>query len=454
MYVLPFIRRPELRRIGLVASALAIGACADDRVTAIDPPLTPSLSEAKETAITCLPDNAGLTLPAGFCAVVVAEHIGLARHMAIKPNGDLYVALNNNPNLGIVGGVMALRDNNGDGYAEQQQKFGTTGGNGIVWRENQLWFAQNDRVVRYALPLTSFTPSAAPVTIVGSLPDAGDHVSKTIVIRFGTMYLNVGSASNSCQVADRQDFSPGIDPCPELPIRAGVWRYSANTVGQVHSTANRFAIGTRNMVALAFNPGDGQIWGVQHGRDQLGDNWPNLFTPQDDFVLPAEEMFPILAGRDYGWPYCYYDGLQQKKVLAPEYGGDGNIVGRCATMQNPQAFFPAHWAPNGILFYTGSQFPSRYLNGAFIAFHGSRFNPLQQPAGPGYNVVFVPFSGGKPSGPYETFADGFAGPSTNLPTDARHRPVGLLQGPDGSLYISDDKRGFIYRIFYRGTGTT
>ncbi len=147
-------------------------------------------------------------------------------------------------------------------------------------------------------------------------------------------------------------------------------------------------------------------------------------------------------GADYGWPYCYYDGLQNRYVLAPEYGGDGKRTERCTAATEPVAVYPAHWAPNGLLFYTGNGLPGRYRNGAFIAFHGS-WNRIKQD---GYNVVFQPMDqSGKPSGKFEIFADGFAGPDKS-PEGAAHRPTGLAMGLDGALYISDDQGGRIYRI--------
>src|SRR5438874_8719998 len=132
--------------------------------------------------------------------------------------------------------------------------------------------------------------------------------------------------------------------------------------------------GIRNSVAITINPRDGELYVVQHGRDQLGGggaDWPKLFTAEQGAELPAEELFHVQRGDDFGWPYCYFDPQQKKKVLAPEYGGDGKEVGRCSTKKGDVAYFPAHWAPNGLLFYTGSLFPAHYRDGAFIAFHGS-----------------------------------------------------------------------------------
>jgi glucose/arabinose dehydrogenase len=135
--------------------------------------------------------------------------------------------------------------------------------------------------------------------------------------------------------------------------------------------------------------------------------------------------------------------------LNPEYGGDGQKVGRCDQYALPLVAFPGHWAPNDLLFYTGTQFPAQYRGGAFIAFHGSwNRAPLPQK---GYNVTFVPFSGDKVSGKYEVFADGFAGKMPLAqPNDAVARPEGLAVGPDGSLYVTEGQKGRIWRVMYRG----
>jgi len=122
-------------------------------------------------------------------------------------------------------------------------------------------------------------------------------------------------------------------------------------------------------------------------------------------------------------------------------------VGVCAQKKAPVAAFPAHWAPNDMLIYEGSQFPSAYKDGAFIAFHGS-WNRAPEPQG-GYNVVFQPLTDGKPSGPFVVFADGFAG-AIKQPGQAAHRPTGLAVGPDGALYIADDQGGRIWRVTFQG----
>jgi len=177
-------------------------------------------------------------------------------------------------------------------------------------------------------------------------------------------------------------------------------------------------------------------------------NWPQYYDDVQSAEKPSEKLVAIESGDDFGWPYCYHDPELGHLVLAPEYGGDGKTIGRCSAVKEPLIGFPAHWAPNGIEFYTGEQFPSRYRDGAFVAFHGS-WNRAPGPQG-GYNVVFVPFQGETVSGSWEVFADGFAG-ATKTPREAAHRPVGVAQGPDGSLYVSDDSGGRIYRIVFTGS---
>ena len=212
--------------------------------------------------------------------------------------------------------------------------------------------------------------------------------------------------------------------------------------------AGRFVTGIRNAEGFAIDPAGHHLFVTQHGRDQLHTNWPDLYKPDEEATLPAEELLHLKESGDYGWPECYYDSFQRKLVLAPEYGGDGGKKqGSCGDKIAPVAAFPAHWAPDGMAFYDKSQFPSRYRSGVFIAFHGS-WNRAPFPQS-GYNVVFQPLAGDHAAGPCEIFADGFAGP-VKSPDGALHRPTGTAVGSDGSLFVSDDVRGRIYKIVYRG----
>jgi glucose/arabinose dehydrogenase len=404
---------------------------------------------AAAQAAKCDPDNAGLELPPGFCAQVFADDVGQPRHIVVAPNGDVFAALRRSRRGDSPVGVIALRDTDGDGVADVRNRFGDRGGTGIALHSGFLYFGPNDGVIRYPLAAGSLEPSGPPETIVSGLPATRSHRAKSIAITpDGTLFVNIGAPSNSCQQEDREAGSPGQDPCPQLETRAGIWKFDANARGQTQADGERFATGLRNVVALALNPLDGSLYGAMHGRDQLGQNWPDLFTLEQSAEKPSEELVKIQQGEDYGWPYCYHDPELGRLVLAPEYGGDGKAVGRCGEKKEPIAAYPAHWAPNGLLFYTGEQFPERYRGGAFIAFHGS-WNRAPLPQG-GYNVVFQPLdSDGRPAGDWEVFAAGFAGADVS-PGGAAHRPSGLAQGPDGSLFISDDKGGRIYRIIYTG----
>lgn len=398
--------------------------------------------------VACDADNGGLTLPPGFCASVFAAGLGKPRHVTVSPAGDVYVAIASGASAGP--SFVALRDDDADGKADTTLSVGSVGGNGIFWAEQKLYFASDSQIHRYDAPSGTLAPAGQPVVLVSGLPDTPDHPAKSVVYEDQHVYVNIGSASNSCQVENRKLESPGIDPCPELATRAGVWKFSALQPGQQQADGLRFASGVRNLNALAVNGENGRLFAAQNGRDQLFENWPKLFSAEQDQRLPGEGLFELHLGADLGWPYCYFDPQAGHNVLAPEYGGDGTTIGRCATPVAPIASLPAHWAPLGMVFYENEHFPARYRHGAFIANHGSRFAPDATGPLPGYNVVFVPFAAGKPTGAYERFAEGFAGDARPLPDAARHRPVGVAVAPDGALFVSDDKGGRLWRIVYRG----
>jgi glucose/arabinose dehydrogenase len=419
---------------------VGLAACANGRA---EPPAQsgrppePSARAAgpssRQAAVECDPDNGGLVLPEGFCAVVVASGIGDARQLAVAPNGDVFVATSGR----MGGGVVALRDTTGDGRADVTRRFGPAAGNGIALHGGHLWFAPNDRVIRWAWRDGQLEPAGDPEVVVRDLPDESSHRAKTIVFGpGGALFVHVGSPSNSCQTS-RGDRSPGKDPCDELPTRAGVWRFDPDRLGQTQADGRRWATGMRNAVALTAHPVTHELWAAIHGRDQLV-SWG--FSDRDNAEKPAEEFGPVPEGADYGWPYCYHDPDLQRKVEAPEYGGDGTRTGRCADKTMPAVAFPAHWAPNGSLFYDGTMFGGDYRGGAFVAFHGSwNRAPLPQA---GYRVVFVPFSEGRPAGRWRDFATGRGGPTSI-------RPTGLAAGPDGSLYIAADREETVWRVVRR-----
>lgn len=435
-----------MRRIMTAAAGLiALGACQDAPSApagAIAPTATVAdRNDAKHTR--CDADNGGITLPSGFCATVVADHVGQARHVSVSDRGDIYIAIGSPT---APGGVLALRDRDRDGHADVQETFGEPGANGIIVTGDYLYVAYESHIVRYRMHANDLVPREGPETLITGLPTGGDHFRKNIQLDGrGGLFVNIGSATNSCQVQNRVLHSPGIDPCPELPTRAGIWRFDANRTGQVQSDGERYAMGFRNSEALRYNTAQQQLYAAPHERDMLDENWPEFFTAQQGAELPTETFSKIDRGDNNGWPYCYND--HGTKRLNPEYGGNGTIIGpRCANTDVPLLSFPGHWAPNDLLFYTGSLFPSRYRAGAFIAFHGGHDrSPLPNE---GFNVSFVPMNGMTAVGTFETFADGFTGGATNLPAEAQHRPMGLAEGPDGALFVTDDRGGRVWKIVY------
>lgn len=423
----------SLVRSLVALSALgAVTAAGPARPTA--PPLQPS---APRPGIACAPDNGGLTLPAGFCAVAVRRDLGPVRHIVVAPNGDIFGNVHGR-------GLVALRDTTGDGVADVVVRFGERGGTGIALTATHLYFSSDDAVYRYPWRAGQLEPTAPAETIVAGLPANGSHTSKSIALGPGdALFVNVGSATNSCQVRDRQERSPGRDPCTELETRAGIWRFSASKPGQRFSDGRRFATGLRNTVALAFDSASGALYGAVHGRDQLTQNWG--YPAKQGAENPGEEIVRIEQGDDYGWPYCYYDVDRKQHVLAPEYGGDGRAVGRCAQTKAPLIALPGHWAPMAIAVARPGPFGPAYREGLFVAFHGSwNRAPLPQA---GYRVAWVPFKDGRPTGQFSTFAIGRDGPTTV-------RASGLAIGPDGSLYVAADANGTIWRIVNATTTNT
>jgi glucose/arabinose dehydrogenase len=404
----------------------------------------------------CDRGNGGITLPPGFCASVFADEVGVARHLVVTPTGDVYVALENGNRSSANsthmrgasgrGGIAALRDTNSDGRADIKMHIGDIHGSGLVLQDSWLYFSSITSVLRYRLEPGSLAPVGAPDTVVTGFPDTGGHSSRSLALDdAGNLLVNVGSDTDACRPLGSPGVLQGLDPCEELEVRAGIWRFDPTKLHQVYDVSQRYATGLRNAVGLAWNPTLHALYATQHGRDGLHQRWPKLYSEAKGNDTPSEEVNRVEFGDDLGWPYCYHDRALSRRLLAPEYGGDAIKAGRCAGKKLPVLAFPGHWGPDGLLFYQGTQFPARYRNGAFIAFHGS-WNRI--PRQEGYKVVFVPFAAAVPGAP-ETFADGFAGRHMD-PGGAQHRPTGLAEGPDGALYISDDQRGRIWRVIYVG----
>lgn len=384
-----------------------------------------------------------VTLPAGFRSEVKAKNLGRARHLVVNNNGDIYIKLER---LKDGKGIILLRDKNNDGRIDDTTGFANYTGTGIAIKDGFLYASSNSEVYRYKFNGTN-VDTASRETIVTGLVDRRQHASKSITLdNAGNLYVNIGAPSNVCQEKDRATGAPGQDPCPLLETTGGIWQFKADKLNQSYAEGVRYATGLRNVVGLDWNTATNTLFAMQHGRDGLQDY--KLFPDSVAVELPSEVMVEVTkAGDNFGWPYCFYNQFEGKNVLNPEYGGDGKTAGRCADVKQPVVAFPGHLAPNALLFYTGNQFPEKYRNGAFVAFHGSwNRTPLNQQ---GFFVAFVPFKDGKPSGKWEVFANGFAGSETiTAPRQAVYRPCGLAQGPDGSLYVSDDVKGNVWKISY------
>lgn len=398
------------------------------------------------------PNNDGLYLPEGFEAMVVVDSIpGRARHLAVNANGDVYVKLRFPDSKG---GNAALRDTDGDGKMDIVKRFDdymdrSSLGTEMRIHNGYLYFSSVTKIFRQKLT-DELVPDTEIELILTDTQPPRQHDSKPLAFdNNGNLYTVFGAPSDACQVDDRSPMSPGIFPCPILEDRGGVWKFDANKKGQFQKDGVKIGTGFRSVVGLQWNTEDNNLYGVLHGRDYLHNTWPEQFNAWDGAVLPAEVFMKIEKGANAGWPYHYYDQIKKKYFLNPEYGGDGEKQGDVSQLTEPIAGFLAHFAPNDLLFYTGNLFPERYKNGAFIAFHGSTSSdPYPQS---GYFIGFIPMKNGAPTGPWEVFVDGFAGVDLIVSTgDAAYRPMGLSMGPDGSLYISESKKGKIWRVMYKG----
>ncbi len=422
----------KIRVVCLAAATLTVGLSACNNSTDSSnnlPTETKSVSAPK----------ADIKLPAGFSATIVADSLGHLRHIAINTNGDVYASLSS---LKDGKGILMLSDTDKNGSLDKKTGFADYPGTGIAIKNGYLYSASNTGVFRYKLNDQGavIAPDQAEEIVQGLL-DRGRDNSKSIAIDDqNNLYVTVGSYSDACR---QEGSGKGIPGCPLLDSVGGVWQFKADKLHQSYGDAVHYAKGIKNAVGLAWNTNTHSLFATQHGRGQFDDKFPQYYTSKQSQDLPAETLYELHQGSDAGWPFVYYDPFQKKLILAPEYGGDGKETGS-KKYQDPIVAFPAHLAPDDLLFYTGNMFPEKYKNGALIAFHGQSPSLKE-----GYLVAFVPFKDGKPSGEWEIFADNFAGEDLKNSTGIiQYRPTGLAQGPDGALYVSDDLKGAIFRITY------
>ncbi len=344
-----------------------------------------------------------LKIPDGFGISVFAKDLGNPRNIAVAPDGTVYVTRREQ------GDVLALRDRNRDGQADDIQTVasGYKFVNGITIRQDRLYFVTDRQV--YSARLGRDGEVGRPDLLIGDLPDAGQHPNRTIAFGpDGLLYISVGSTCNACNDSNAESAT----------------LLQAQPDGR---TRTIYAKGLRNTIGFAWHPQTGELWGMDHGSDWRGDD------------QPPEELNLIQQGANYGWPFCWGD--RQPDVYLQNQPPDMTKEEYCANTQPPVLTYTAHSAPLAMLFYTASQFPEEYRNDAFVTMRGS-WN-RKEPAG--YKVVRVRYQNGKPT-EFQDFITGFLNESG---TAQFGRPVGMAIATDGSLLFTDDTNGVIYRVSAR-----
>ncbi len=347
---------------------------------------TPGLSRAADAAAKsfCPNDDSGLTLPAGFCATIFADGIGHARHMAVAANGVVYVNTwsgryfgNDTPHAG--GFLVALQDTTGSGKADINQRFGETvqsgaaGGTGIGIYNGWLYAELNDKIIKFKLNKAAALPDEKSQIVVGGLPLGGDHPMHPFAIdAAGGLYVDVASATNSCQEKNRTLRSPGIDPCTELETRGGIWLYKRQP-NKSKVLADR-ALRDRHTQR-------GWLWARWRRSAYLCHSaWARSAAHElaryHEARAGSNAAGRRVAAAEKRWRLRLAEVLLRRHRRAdwcwrPSTAATAKTQGICAQKSAPAAAFPAHWAPNDMLLYSGKGFPAHYRKGEFIAFHGS-----------------------------------------------------------------------------------
>jgi len=366
-----------------------------------EPFATPSVRN--NVQIVAKPDASQLKAPAGFEVSLYADNLRAPRTMLLAPNGDVFVAQSG------PGSVTILRDANNDGTPETRSTYaqGLSGVFGMALHDGYLYLGRTDSIVRYKYAPGDSEAKGTPEKLV-DMPTGGHSTRNIIFSRDGKkMYVAVGSQSNK--------------NAGEPPIRAAISEYNPDGTGQ-----RIYASGLRNPVGLALQPGTDIIWTSVNERDTLGDD------------LVPDYITSVKDGAFYGWPYSYIGSNPD-----PEHVGKMPDLVRRALV--PDVLITAHSAAVSVNFYTGTQFPQRYRNGAFVGLHGS----WNRSKVSGYRIAFVPFQNGKPSGPIEDFVTGWI-VDGGTPATAWGRPVGTLVMRDGSMLVADDAGNKIWKVRYTG----
>jgi glucose/arabinose dehydrogenase len=357
----------------------------------------PYLTQTNISTIASPPGVSPVTVPDGFHVNVFAKNLDGPRFIHFGPKGSLYVAER------AADRIVSLIDADHDGIAEKQSVFASQlpQPHSLVYHKQAWYVGVPSGIIRLADNNQDGVAEEREV-LIDDYP-VGGHSTRTVeFLPDGRMVVSIGSSCNVCEERDER--------------RAAVVVYD----GPMATKERVYAIGLRNAVGLAIHPDTGELWATNNGRDMLGDD------------LPPEAIYIVKDNMDYGWPYCH-----NGTIVDPDFGESD----ACDGVEQPIVNMQAHSAPLGLAFYTGKSFPKEFHGDLFIAFHGSWNRSIPT----GYKVVRLPLAGSTPEGPVEDFATGWLNEAEQK---ASGRPVGLAVGPDGALYVSDDKAGIIYRISY------
>ncbi len=367
-------------------------------------------SASNSAQVIPIPQNPTLQVPQGFTVSVFAENLDRPRWLALTPSGEVLVTETRQNRIRL------LSDTNGDGVADINKTFATAqnGVNipfGMTFAANSFFLGNTDAVLRFPYKQGQQQISGNGQKIT-NLPGGGynQHWTRNVVADPSgkKLYVSIGSESNAQE-----------EPLP---------RASVQVMNLDGSNRQTFASGLRNPIGLDFHPQTGELYVTVNERDALGDDLvPDYFTR-------------LQQGQFYGWPYAYLapNNLDPRQVV----NGLSKRPDLARSTKTPDVLFQAHSAALGLQFYDRQTFPQKYRNGAFAAFRGS----WNRDRATGYKVVFVPFNNGRPQGYYEDFLTGFL-LNPSQPT-TWGRPVGLLVLPDGSLLVTEEANGRIYRIQY------